>query len=236
MKTTIFTLIIACCWGIFTPLFGQDFFRVKVDFTIKEKTAEGTSKLTIGTAYYDKNTNKLIYDIEFPEKTTLIMVDTTMVIIDKENNIERKKMPNSNRFSIFNLALNGQLDNYGLKGTAFTISDVEKSGDLVITTWDPPKQLAEHFGRTIISQKNKALYGVIFFSPQEEITTKQFYRNYTNVFGLSFPQEVIQVVPSEEKDFYKVTTYKNIEVNEMDNEDKYNFDLSTLEQQPVGAK
>jgi len=36
-------------------IFGQQFYRLKAEFSIKAKLSEENSQLTMGTVYYDKN-------------------------------------------------------------------------------------------------------------------------------------------------------------------------------------
>jgi len=45
---------------------GQHYFRMKADFSIKEKFGDGKMALTMGTIYYDRNYKKLVYDVKFP--------------------------------------------------------------------------------------------------------------------------------------------------------------------------
>lgn len=216
----VFSLSLLCL--VSKDTLGQSFFRIKADFSIKEKMPDGKSNLVVGTVYYDQTINKIVYDISFPEKETVIMVDTFMVRLHGDGLVDKKVMPNTNRFSVFNLCLNGNLTNYGLKDSKFQISNVEKDKGLVITTWEPPEQLAKLMGKTMLSQKDKKLDGIIFFDPYGTVVGKQFFRKYEAVSGLVFPTEMVQVTEKEGQEFYKVTSFKNIVVNAMDQDNMYN--------------
>lgn len=205
--------------------FCQQFYRIKADFSIKENKPDGQSQLIMGKVYYDKIYKKIIYDITFPEKGILVITDT--IIYKIENNKVLSKVPtgNLNDFSVFHLSLNGDLTHFGLSNSPYTIGTVEKKENLVITTWNPPAHYNHLLGKTVISQKDKRLYGLVFFTPKEEIIGKQFFREYINLNGLEFPSEMVQVTFFEKKEYYKITTFKNIEIDEFKNENLYNYKL-----------
>ncbi|HET6243234.1 MAG: hypothetical protein H0V01_01590 [Bacteroidetes bacterium] len=209
----------------FTQAFSQQFYRIKADFSIKENKPDGQSQLIMGQVYYDKIYKKIIYDITFPEKGVLIVTDTVIYRIENNKVISKTPTGNLNDFSVFHLSLNGDLINFGLNNSPYTIGTIEKKENLVISTWIPPKKYAHLLGKTIISQKDKRLFGLVFFTPTEEIIGKQFFRKYINTNGLEFPSELVQVTYFDNKEFYKITTFKNIIIDEFKNENLYNYNL-----------
>lgn len=202
------------------------FYRISADFTIKEKKVDGTHSLTKGRVYYDINNEKIIYDITFPAEQNLVMKDTSMYLYRDGVLTDRQTVPNTNKFSVFHLSLNSHLDNYGLNNTGYKIEKVEKKDGMVMTTWLPPQNLRKVLGKVIVSQKDKQLFGVVFFDANNQIIGKQFYRNYRLVNGLNFPGEIVQVSIKEGKEFYKTTEFKNITINETQNDNKYNFSIA----------
>lgn len=116
--------------------------------------------------------------------------------------------------SVFHLALNGHLDHFGLKGSAYSMKDMERDGDMVITTWKPPKDDGVERGKLVLSQIDKQLHGLISYRPNnKDIAGKQLFRNYVSVEGLQFPSEVLQLVYFNEGTSTKLTTYKAMELN-----------------------
>ncbi len=208
---------------------SQENFRIEATFSAKEKTPNGKSKLTMGKVFFDKNDNKIVYEISFPDKAKLVVTDTVQYII-KEDSITTQTVPSLNQMSIFSLALNGSLDNFGLEKLKYTINSVEKSGDLVITNWFPPEDFQKNYGKIALSQKDRNLYGVIFFTPDETILGKQIFRKYTTVNGVSFPQEVVQITVFEGEEFYKLTSFSDIKVNNLENDATYLFDIDALKE------
>ena len=83
-------------------VFGQQFFRIEGDITVKEKS-ELQSQLTIGRFYFDKNIGKLVYDITFPEKQVMVSKDTVLYHFIADTLHSRTKSFDMTKFSIFNL-------------------------------------------------------------------------------------------------------------------------------------
>lgn len=228
MKINLQLIVFLFCLStMFNSLSAQENFRIEAAFSAKEKTPSGKSKLTIGTVYFDKNDNKIVYDITFPDPATLVVTDSIQYII-KEDTTIAQPIPSLNQMSIFSLALKGDLDNFGLEQLKYDIIEVEKSEDMIMTTWLPPADFQNNYGKIALSQKNRNLYGVVFFAPDETVIGKQIFRNYITIDGVSFPQEIIQITIADGKEFYKVTTFSKIKVNNLDKDAMYQFNTEEL--------
>jgi len=206
-------------------IFAQDFFRIKADFSIKTKLPDGKQYLTMGTVYYDKTVRTTVYQIRFPEKEIWVNKDTNMYKIIDNKIISRQSVPAVIEFSIFHLTLNGNLADYGLKKTSFTIEKTEKDKGMVITTWKPPANFAKRLGKIMVSNQDKKLQGIIFFNPAGTIISKQFFKKYFNSNGLEFPSEIVQINYTNGKEGYELTTYSKILVNDLNEENIYNYRL-----------
>jgi len=204
---------------------AQAYFRVSADFTIKENTVNG-KEFYKGEVYFDKGINKIIYQVSFPDMKKLVMADTQMYVLENEKIINQKFSPNTNRFSIFNLALSGDLRNYGLDKTGYYINSIEESGEQTIVEWLPPENFKDKLGKAILSMKNNQLFGIVLFKPNGEIMGKRFYKDYESVNGLPFPRKVIQVSYLHGEEYYKITTFENIKIDELENDEMYRVDLS----------
>lgn len=210
---------------------GQQFFRIKADFSIKEKTSDGASRLTIGTVYYDKTYKKIVYQISFPEPETWVLEDTIVYKIKNNKIISKEKSIALNEFSIFHLALNGKLAKYGLENSFYKIAKVEKDQGMIITTWQPNEKMRKYMGKIVMSNIDKKLNGIVFFNPTEteKVVSKQFFKDYIVVKGLPFPGRVIQFIYGKEnKKATQITTYKNVSINQISEENMYNFQLPKL--------
>lgn len=198
---------------------GQHFFRMKADITIKEKFDGDKSSLTIGKVYYDKNIKKIVYVNKFPEKETWVIKDTLLSKLVDGKIKSSHQLPFSPQFTIFHMSLSGSLKNYGLEDSNFKIDGVEKEDGMVITTW---RAEGANIGKVVISQKDKKLFGVAFFNSKDELMGKQFFKDYQSVKGFEFPSEIVEIYYSEKGENYKVTTYKNIIVD--DTGEEYIYD------------
>lgn len=222
-KKIIFTFLFT--FNSYYYIYPQNFFRIKADFSIKETLPGEKSRLIMGKVFYDKNHKKLIYDINFPEKETIVITDSFMIIFSGQKR-EKIKMPSSNDFSIFHLCLNSNLAGFGLKNSPYIIEKVEKDSDMVITTYLPPSKFSNTFGKVMLSQKQKKLFGIVIFNVNNEVAGKQFFKNYANYSGMEFPGEIVQIIYNNKEEFYKVTSFKNLAINEMRDENIYNYSVA----------
>ncbi len=222
IKKLLLLIVITTC---LTPVSAQEHFRMRADYTIKGKSPDGTQHLTIGTVYYDKNIKKVVFDVRFPQKETWVQQDTLLYKIKNGKLIRKSKSLDISDFTIFSMALNGKLSDYGLKDSQFVLTNVEKDGENIISTWEPPAAYKNFMGKVMIMKNNDNITGVIFFNKDNIIISRQFFRKYKMINGMAFPTEIIiEKIINGEK-FYEITTYENIKVDDYQNEDKYDFKI-----------
>jgi hypothetical protein len=210
------------------PSFGQGYNRLRAEITVKSKEPGGTQSLTMGEVCYDRNQKQIIYYLSFPEKETWISADTSLFRVKDDKLVSRTFTPAMAEFSVFHLALSSHLQNYGLNHTRYKAESVSREGDQVITTWVPPVVAKSPLGKIMISARNKQLYGVVFFDQKDNILRKQFFEDYIVISGLSFPGKIVQIDIVNGIESYQVTTFRNIKVDEPDNDSKYYFPVGTL--------
>ncbi len=223
------TLLLAFLFSLPSGLLmGQQYNRIRADFSVKVKTASGGQALTMGQVFYDKNLRQIIYYVTFPEREIWLTADTMVYQIRNDKLVTKTATFAMAEFTVFHLALNSRMQDYGLRNTRYTASDVSKENDLVITTWSPPEKARQSLGNILVSVKNKQLFGVIFQNPAGVVIRKQFFEEYLVSSGLSFPGKIVEINTIEGRDSYQVTSYKNIVVDEMENDNKYFYNISGL--------
>lgn len=221
---------------IFSALFlsnlhikAQQHFRISSDFSIKEVHESGSKKLTIGRLYYDLNTTKLVLNVTFPENEILVFKDSSIfrivdnVVVEKNTILEGFV---SNSF--YHLLLSNQLSHYGLKNSKFYHkTDIELVGNQIISEWQPIGGLENITGKIMTLNENKLLKAVIFYNKEGRLLYKQNFNNYEYFSSLKFPSEVVQQYFSKTTDgiteLTKQYTYKNIILNEVSNENFYDY-------------
>jgi hypothetical protein len=215
-------------------LMGQYFFRIKCDFSVKEKSVDDTYRLVIGTVYYDMNHKKIVYDIQFPEKELWVLSDTLFYVFKDHKLVKKQQAFIFPEFSIFNLVLQGDLKDYGLKDhPVLKVKEIERDGDRVIRTWRPIEDYKENLGVLKMSTKGKKLDGIIFYNPDGRLMSRQFFENYISVRGIEFPTDIIQFIYPNPEVYEKTsdqemiikTTYRNIQLNRTDEEFMYNYPI-----------
>lgn len=221
-----FSIVLTLFLSLYGSCFSQDYLRVKADFTVKISSNNGKKNLTKGTVFYDKNIKELIYNISFPRKEKWLSKDTSLYKYREDTLVQRTTIPSINEFTVFHLALNSGLNDYGLKGSNFRIGKVEKKGDLTLSYWKIPKQLNITIDHVVIAKKDNRLESVIMVGDNQEIISKQFFRNYIKLDAFEFPRQIIQIMyDSAGKENYQVTDFNNIKVNDMANDKLYHLEL-----------
>lgn len=199
-------------------------FRIKVNFSIKEKRSDGTFALQMGNAYYDVNHKKLLYDISFPKPQTILTNDSTIYLIENGKVADVKKQPGFIEMSIFHLCLTGSIQNFGLQNTAYKATKVENENGMVITTWEIPKNIkGGNKTKIITSVKDRHLFGVVFLDADDKVISKQFYQDYQNYNGTMVPGKVIFIVYTNGQEQYRIMEFKSVVINEFANENLYNY-------------
>ncbi len=203
----------------------EAYYRVRADFSIKEKSSDGRSSLTMGQVFFDRTKSKIVYKIRFPEKEMWIFQDTSMYKIQNGKVQKSPLVAGFIDFSIFNLSLNNNLKDYGLKKSVYTVKDVVKEDNMVISTWIPKKEYAKILGEVKISVVDNKLYGVVFYNAQKVMIGKQLFSDYVTIGSFAFPGEIVNFSYNPNgQEIHQITTYKNIKINNWD-EDTYNYTI-----------
>ena len=201
---------------------AQQFHRIKSDYSIKYKDAQGNQVLQMGIVFYDVNTRKIVMKNGFPVREMIIQTDSTIYQVRNNSLFASQRTYSLTELSVFHLALTGSLSNFGLDKAGYRLDTVKNDKGLVLSTWLPPRN-SKNLGRILLSTKDKQLYGIVFLDPSDKIIAKHFYRDYTNIKGFEFPSEVLVVTYQDEKEVYHLTKYSNIVVEETINDEYYNF-------------
>lgn len=206
---------------------AQDYFRMSADFTTKVKPAEGKSNLTKGKIFYDKYSKVLIYDIHFPSKENWIIQNSRIYKIKNDSVFHTDEIPAINEFSIFHLSLNSSFTYYGLREANFSIAKVDKKDDMVISYWNIPPQMQSIVGSIALAKKENSLYSVVMVGPENNILSKQFFKDYIKIGGFEFPGTIVQIYYDEfQQESYQVMEFKNIVLNDTENEKNYRFRIN----------
>ena len=204
---------------------SQNYFRVHAEMTIKSKTSSGEQAIAMGHVYFDRNINRVVYNIRFPEEVTWLTTDSLTYIIKNDSIVSRDFSYGMARFSVFNLALNSELSDYGLKNSSYKIESVDREDELVVTTWAPPEDMRDKMGQIKVATKNKKLFGVVFLDTEGNPLRKQFFEDYLNNSGMAFPGKIVEIGFEDGRESYQIINFKNVIVDELENNSFYNYNL-----------
>lgn len=225
---SLFITVIIILSGICSFAQVDIYYRLRVDFTVKEKYSDGKTSLTIGQVFYDKVKRNLIYNVKFPEKELWVYNDTVMHVVKGLSTEKKAIVPGFIDYSVFNLTLNNRLKDYGLKkSNIFELKEILKDQGMVISVWKPKKEYAKILGEVKISVQNNKLLGVIVYNPAGQMIGKQIFTEYIKASGVEFPSEIISYTYKDNKEVSKqLISYKNLVINEQKEDYFYNYSVS----------
>lgn len=189
---------------------------------------DGSQALTLGKIYYDAHSRKLVMDIDFPEKKIIFAHDSLVYTI-VDDSVSRKSNTFINFFegNLYHLALTNELNSFGLENSnAYEITDIQRNNNRLVSTWEPLGKYRGVTGKILTLNEGKKLTGIVFYNKDGKLLSKQNLNDYHNYSGLLFPHEVVQQLYMQEDQYlYKLYSYKNVVINEMGNENWYNYTL-----------
>lgn len=220
LKYVVLIIIIGLFFHSFT--FAQEYFRITAEFTVKVKNSDGTLNLTKGKVFYDKNYKELIYEISFPQNENWVIKDTSLIIIRKDTLYKKTSIPSINEFTVFHLALNSNLNDFGLKNSIYKINKVEKKKDLVLSYWKIPNQVSTVLDHVIIAKKDNRLESVVMIGNESKILSRQFFKDYQKYEAFEFPRQIVQILyDTDGLENYQITEFKNLKINDLENNNFY---------------
>lgn len=214
---------------LFAPLNiqAQPFYRLKADYTIKYKDDQGKSIMQMGVVYYDTNARVIVMKNGFPVREFIVQKDTSIFQIRNNYIHARSRAYAMVELSIFHLALKGELEDYGLKKSGYSLENVKEEKGLIVTSWLPPDHMKEFVGKIMVSLKDKHLFGIVFYDVKGNIVAKHFFRDYSNINGFVFPKEVLRIQMDGTKEKSFLTNYSKISVNGLGEDEMYNYKIPT---------
>ncbi|MCB0736919.1 MAG: DUF4292 domain-containing protein [Bacteroidetes bacterium] len=218
MRYSLFTLLVLFISSSFS---SEPNTRIRVDFTIKQKI-ENRISLEIGTAYYDKLKNQLVYQLTFPNRNILVTTDTAVFTYSDDSLINTSFQPGIIQRSIFHLMLTSNLKSFGLGKGLFKTIKVEKQDSLVVTTYKSDNNKVFD-GTILVSNHKNKLHAVVYKDASGNVVSKQFYEKYTTVDGLEIPTRIVFIVFENGKEYYKTIEFSNIVLNEEHNNHMYHY-------------
>lgn len=204
--------------------FTQTYHRVGADLTVKTKMASGDQNLTKGKVFYDKNYKELIYRLSFPQYEEWVIRNGSIIKIKDETIYFEESSSTLNEFTIFHLALNSNLTNYGLQNSGFKIRKVEKKEDLVLSYWTLPDVPNDLMSYIVVAKRDGRLDSVVIYAQDNKLSSRQFFRDYIQIGTFEFPRKVIQIMYDKNgNENHQLTEFENIKVNDMTNDELYKF-------------
>ncbi|MFT6855579.1 MAG: hypothetical protein ACJA0X_001553 [Cyclobacteriaceae bacterium] len=196
--------------------------RVEAEYTIKEVSSTGQKNLIIGKVFYDINRAKIVYKQYFPSEQILVFQDSVIFQLTKDSTHQRAALPGIINFSIYHLILTQSISDFGLDKLGYDVVDVKEVGENVVSKW----MYKDIQGYILVSQKGLQVDGVHFYDEEGKLVFNQYFKDYDLIGRHEFPLAIYESNHGRSETIKKITTYKNIKIDDFSDEDNYyNIDI-----------
>ncbi|MCB0684918.1 MAG: hypothetical protein KDC53_00295 [Saprospiraceae bacterium] len=213
--------------------YGQDYFRFRSDFTLKEISSVGDtteSRLIIGSCTYDSKINKLSYNLTFPLSEQWVIQDTFVYTIRDGKLVDKTTAPYITEHSIFKMLLAQSLNDFGLIKSGYQIESVKRLENEVYITYLPPEEYRDALGPLVLIKEKKLLKGVIYYEPTGNMMFRQQLDDYQIVDGLPIPGELTHIVEKDGKSIKRILSFDHVVINEAGHDKLYDIVVPDLTQ------
>lgn len=205
--------------------FGQDFFRISADVSIKTKGFDGKMMLVVGKVYYDKNEKKTVYAMRFPYKEYWVQQDTILYKIVNDTVKSTSNVSVMDGSNLYQILLNQKLGDFGLGQGMFDVIDIWESGDLVITTLKPKPPADQVLSKIVLENSNTFITKITVFDKKDQPVMIQSFTKYENIKGLNIPLEMVKVMINNNQTSTELMKLSNIKLNDFENNSFYNYPI-----------
>ena len=170
----------------------------------------------MGKVFFDVENNSIVYHISFPEKETMVLKDSLILSKKSTNFVKKSSSGQLIDFSIYKLALAGELKTFGLDQSKFLLGRITESNGEVSSEWIP--KIENPPFKIIISQANNKITGIALVESSGKVINKQFFKKYEKIGRISFPMEILEISYSKTGVYKKKMTHSNIKLDNYSDE------------------
>jgi len=104
-------------------------------------------------------------------------------------------------------------EDYGLSDFGYIFKNFKKEGNILVSYWDPPKNLSKLLGKFILKHEDNKLMYIEVESPSGEILSKTYFKNHISFGATSFPLEISIIKNIRLSSTLEIVIYKNPQFN-----------------------
>lgn len=194
--------------------------RFCANYSIKEIDTLGVQKISLGEVFLDNNNKVLRFIQKFPTEQIYTLQDSILKIENKDSSYAVPSPKGLLDYNIYSIILTGKLYDFGINKTPYNLRDVREQDSLSIMTYTVKGQ-EDKAGKIEMIKKRGQLDAFLVYDIQGNIVSQSYFRGYVFVSGVQIPQKIIQISTHGEKQNKKITTLKEIKINETSRNDNY---------------
>lgn len=202
--------------------------RIESDISIKEIFPDGSKSLMLGKVFFEVENNSIVYQISFPERETMVLKDSLILSKKATNIVKKSSSAQLIDFSIYKLALSGELKTFGLDQSKFVLGRITDNNGEISSEWIPKMENPPF--KIIISQASNKISGIALVDSSGKVLNKQFFKKYQKIGRISFPTEILEISYTSSGTYKKMMTHSEIKLDNYSDENNsdYSPDLGAL--------
>lgn len=204
-----------------STLFSQSVHnRFTAGYTVKEIDTAEVQKISIGEVFLDKNQKNLFFYQEFPEKKETKLRDTLLSTYSSDTLSATLNVGAFYDITIYNLILSSKLNDFGLKERGYKLVKVTEEEGKVVSLYSPRDPVTFGSVELVLNQQYE-LEVVLVYVPSGELISKTFLSDYILEHGIFVPKKIYQIAYLNGKVAKKITSLRDIKIDEKSNSHKY---------------
>jgi hypothetical protein len=194
-------------------LSGQQKQRISATYSIKEIDTLGQNKISMGELFFSNSSRVLRFEQKFPDTRSYILQDTVLNITKQNSKQNISISKGLIDYNIYNLILAGSIQDFGLSKSGYILEKVKEEEGLIIMVYVPPKAMPTISKIELVKKEGK-LEGFIVYNEKGVLISQTFFREYVLKDGVLVPMKIIQFLHYGTKQSKKITTLKDVKINE----------------------
>jgi len=171
---------------------GQaDIFKTFMADFSREYLAQKKSETVTGKIFYEADSNKLLIEVEKPlHQWMILQANETLVYYPETKQAFRLISKVEAVMPFFKIILGCFKEDFGLAQQGYTLAHYEKKGSVLLSTWNPPKNLSKLVGEAILEYDANKLMRIEHKTPKGNLLSRAVFKQHTPFSGYFFPLEV----------------------------------------------
>lgn len=208
------------------PFGDQGFEWVKFEM-VKRSNRDGKTVKMEADIYFARKGDMLLHFVSPSEAYILNNEDGELRIYNPVTNevFESVNYQSGSQNATFYYFLKNQSSDMGLKRVGFELVDTKVDGSMLISYWEPPKEVDGLKDIELVQKDRKTIF-MGYRDRKNNYIKKVFYYNYESpVFGIDFPMSITEIDYIEKDSMVSKTNFSGFRFDDAADQEMLNYQI-----------